>query len=144
MGVGKTVVGRAVAERLSVAFADLDAHIGSPAEIFALEGEAGFRARERAALASLVEGHGVISLGGGTLAFAANRAALADWQVLVLMARPDALRIRLGEGGNRPLAHRWESLLEERLPIFRLYAPFVETDELTPANVVEAVLGRAT
>ena len=55
MGSGKTTVGRLLAERLGWSFADLDDVIVrsaglTVAEIFAGEGEAGFRRRETAAV----------------------------------------------------------------------------------------------
>ena len=56
MGSGKSSVGAILAARLGRPFVDLDAWVVEQAgrsitEIFAVEGEAGFRARERAALA---------------------------------------------------------------------------------------------
>ena len=56
MGTGKSVVGRRLAERLRLSFLDLDdlieenAGISIP-EIFASEGEPGFRRREREQIA---------------------------------------------------------------------------------------------
>ena len=59
MGAGKTCVGRRVAERLGLRLVDADREIERLAgtrinTIFEVEGEAGFRARERAVLASLL------------------------------------------------------------------------------------------
>ena len=56
MGAGKSAIGRRLAERLGLPFADLDDDIEAATGaaiplIFDCEGEAGFRARERAALA---------------------------------------------------------------------------------------------
>ena len=55
MGTGKTTVGRILAEKLGRPFVDLDEVIVRQAgrsvpEIFAADGERGFRARERDAL----------------------------------------------------------------------------------------------
>ena len=55
MATGKTEVGRRLAQRLGRTFVDTDALVeaeagGTVASIFAAEGEAGFRARERAAV----------------------------------------------------------------------------------------------
>jgi shikimate kinase len=58
MGSGKSTVGPLVAARLGLPFIDLDAEVASAAgrsvaEVFAAEGEAGFRRREAAALATV-------------------------------------------------------------------------------------------
>ena len=71
MAAGKTSVGRALAARLGVPFADLDALIVQETgrtipDIFRLEGEQAFRDREAAALVRALEHQrGVLSLGGG-------------------------------------------------------------------------------
>jgi shikimate kinase len=79
MGAGKTSIGRRVAELLQLAFVDADRDIelrtgAAVGTIFECEGEAGFRARERAALAELLAGDGqVIATGGGAVLDAGNR-----------------------------------------------------------------------
>lgn len=86
-GTGKTAVGRRMARRHGAAFFDIDetveAAAGRPVPaIFAEEGEAGFRARERAAVASLGPADmsprlaRVIATGGGTPVDPRNRWAL--------------------------------------------------------------------
>ena len=82
-GSGKSTIGQILAQRLDLPFIDLDAFIERAAkqcipDIFALEGEAGFRAREAAAFDQAAHGSAaVIALGGGALLNAKNR-ALAD------------------------------------------------------------------
>jgi shikimate kinase len=80
MGSGKTFWGKRMAAALEVEFVDLDQHIEkeegkSVREIFAEQGEAGFRALERGHLRSLAGARGVISTGGGTPCFFDN----LDW-----------------------------------------------------------------
>ena len=68
------------------------------AEIFAREGEAGFRARERAVLEALPAQRCVVALGGGAVVAAENRALLAEKGTLVwLDARPETLVERIGD-----------------------------------------------
>ena len=119
MGVGKSTVGKALAARLGVGFLDLDAVIGPAGPIFAAEGEAGFRARERAALAELARTHpGVLALGGGTVVDPWNVAYLRDagWTIVVLDAPLETLVARVANdvGTKRPLAGRLAEVVAER------------------------------
>ena len=82
MGSGKSRVGRALASRLDFAFVDSDRSVEEAsgmkvAEIFAREGEAGFRLRERAALEGLPTHRCVVALGGGAVVACENRRILA-------------------------------------------------------------------
>jgi 3-dehydroquinate synthetase/shikimate kinase len=115
-GSGKSAVGRRLASRHGAPFIDVDQAIeraagASIAEVFAAEGEAGFRARERAAIAALGppgDGPGitrVIAPGGGSVVDPRNR-----WQLfrgrrpIWLDARPEVLTQRLRRSPNvRPL-----------------------------------------
>ena len=106
-GSGKTAVGRRLASRHGAAFIDLDDEIeraaaASVPEIFAGEGEAGFRRRERAAVAALgpPDAGGalqrVISPGGGAVVDPRNRWALfRGRRVAWLDARPEVIAQRL-------------------------------------------------
>jgi len=91
MGSGKSTVGRLLAEGLGRRFIDMDQAIEADAgrtisEIFAAEGEAGFRAREAGLIARLDErgGDAVIATGGGApcaldAMAALQRAGLVVW-----------------------------------------------------------------
>ena len=109
MGAGKSRVGRALASSLDWAFVDTDGEVERAAEmkiaeIFAREGEAGFRRRERAALAALPERRCVVALGGGAVVADENRRLLAQKGVLVwLDAQPETLAARIGAANERPL-----------------------------------------
>lgn len=139
MGAGKTTVGRILATRAGTPFTDLDAEIGDVAAIFAREGEAGFRERERAALARAAAGEGILALGGGTLEDPRNRLALREWRVVVLTARVEVLRARVGGGAGRPLAAELERLLAERDETWRAAGPMIDTSDLSPEAVAGAI-----
>jgi 3-dehydroquinate synthase len=110
-GSGKSTIGRILGRRLDRPFVDLDAVIESVAkqkirDIFASEGEVGFRARESAALASAIAGApSVIGLGGGALLKPENRAqAEAAGEILFLDADVSVLQGRVNRSpGTRPL-----------------------------------------
>ena len=94
MGCGKSTVGRLLAERMRLPLIDLDEEIARAAgktipEIFAQEGEAGFRARETAGLErALARGDGVIATGGGIVTRAENIRMMREKGVVVWLCRP--------------------------------------------------------
>ncbi len=106
-GSGKSAVGRRVAQRHDATHIDLDEVIERQAgrkvpEIFADEGEAGFRERERAAVASLgepdhdAEVRRVIATGGGAVLDPRNRWLLYRGRVPIWIdGRPEVLAQRL-------------------------------------------------
>ena len=115
-GSGKSVVGRRLAARHQATFIDLDEVIEREAgvrvpQIFADEGEAGFRARERAAIEKLGPADAadtlrrVIAPGGGAIVDPRNRWHLFRGRVPVwLDGRPEILAQRLRRSPNvRPL-----------------------------------------
>ncbi len=115
-GSGKSSVGRRIAARHAARFVDLDATIEEAAgltipQLFEAEGEAGFRARERAAVAALgqpdsaPELRRVIATGGGTVVDPANRWALYRGRRAVwLNGPPEVLAQRLRNSPHpRPL-----------------------------------------
>jgi shikimate kinase len=157
MGAGKSAVGRALAARLGREFVDTDAEIekaagASVGEIFEREGEAGFRARERAAVEAVAGRAVVAALGGGAIAQpgAAERLA-ATGVVVYLRARPETLAARVGDAEARPLlrgldaggrAARLAELLAAREPAYATAAVVVDTDGLDVARVADAVVER--
>lgn len=115
-GSGKSAVGRRLAARHAAAFIDLDLAIereagGSIPEIFAAEGEAGFRARERRAIEALgppdrtSQVARVIAPGGGAILDPRNRWRLFHGRRAIwLDVRAEVLAQRLRHSPNvRPL-----------------------------------------
>ncbi len=115
-GCGKTSVARAVAEQLGVDAIDLDQVIVQTTgctipEIFAAEGEAGFRDHESAALAHIAQfaasTPSVVALGGGAILRDANRLRIGQTGRCVwLVAQPATLAVRIAAdestGPQRP------------------------------------------
>lgn len=152
MGAGKTTVGGLVAAALGLDFVDTD-HVvertaGKPvAEIFVDDGEAHFRALERAAVAqALVDHTGVLALGGGAVLDPATRELLADHPVVFLQVGLSDAASRVGLGVSRPLLlgnvrGQIKKLLDERTPIYTAVARHtVATDGLTATEVADQVL----
>ncbi|WP_189300595.1 shikimate kinase [Streptomyces cinerochromogenes] len=152
MGVGKSTVGRLLAERLGVGYRDTDEDIVAAqgraiAEIFVDEGEAAFRAIEKAAVrAALTEHQGVVALGGGAVMDADTRALLAGHQVVYLSMDVEEAVKRTGLNVARPLLavnprKQWRELMEARRHLYEEVATaVVATDGRTPEEVTQAAL----
>ena len=159
-GTGKSTVARLLAERLGWSSADSDVEIEletgeSVAEIFAGEGEAGFRAREAAVVARLLAGDQcVLSLGGGAVLRPETRERLTGaGKVVWLTATPETIHRRLASdpttvtgrpnltaNGGMP---EIRDLIAQRQPIYQQCADFaVDTENKAPAAVAEEILQR--
>lgn len=167
MGSGKSEVGRRLADRTARTFIDTDDEVEADGvsipEIFASEGERGFRERERQVVGRAARSRGaVIATGGGAVLDPANVKALKRNGVLVyLKAGAEELARRLGgaagrpllaaEGGGLPrgaqLRDRIDRLLADRAPIYESVADHViacdglGTDE-TADVIVEQLRGK--
>ena len=143
---GKTTIGRALADRLGKRFVDLDEEIVRAAgrsipDLFAAEGEDGFRAREAEQTARFArEGRQVLSCGGGVVKRPENLRALRQNGVVLFIDRPlDALTV----GGGRPLSTSAEALKAmeaQRRPLYLAAADAVIPNETTVADAVAAAL----
>lgn len=141
MGSGKTTVGRRVAAALDRHFVDADEALEAitdrtVAEVFAEDGERGFRAIEADVLEELLEHHepAVIASGGGVVLNGENRHRLRQANVTTvwLDASPAFLASRAQAKAHRPLLAGPESpraILErlhaERAELYREVADVV-------------------
>jgi shikimate kinase len=156
MGTGKTTVGRLVAERLGYAFTDLDEVIAREAgrgvaQIFAAEGEDGFRRREAAAVqAAALMRRTVVATGGGAACREANLLAmLAAGRVVALSTTPAEVLRRTGGGAGRPLLHKQAdplgaaaALLAAREPFYARAHHQIDTVGRAPGEVAREILVR--
>lgn len=137
-GSGKTTVGRQLARRLCVPFADSDQVIEqrlgcSIKSYFEREGEDSFRDVEQAVIDELsLNGSRVLSTGGGAVLRSLNRQNLRSrGSVVYLNSSPEELYRRLRNDTNRPLLQvadplaRLRDLYIERDPLYREVAHFV-------------------
>jgi shikimate kinase len=150
MGVGKTKVGRLVAEARSIPFRDLDCEVEaaagiSVARIFAEQGEQAFRDLEHGCLLETAqEEHLVVALGGGTFTFERNRALIAALGCSVWLDVPFALiaaRLTPEKRQKRPLfadEERARALYGERAASYGLADHRLRVENEAPAAEVAA------
>ena len=149
MGSGKTAVGRALARRLGLDFADSDAEIESRtgvdiAYIFEREGEEGFRIREREVIDALTQKEGIVlATGGGAILLLENRERLAARGTVVFLDTTIEQQLeRTRRSRHRPLLAgtdrraRLEELAATRDPLYRsIAAVTIRTDGRAPTAV---------
>ena len=138
MGSGKTTVGRMLAKQLGKIFVDSDEEIikrtgVTVPHIFDVEGEAGFRQREAAAIRELTgRDNLVLATGGGAVLDEQNRTMLQQNGVVVyLKASVHDLWQRTRHDRNRPLLQtdnphaRLAELFQQRDPLYRQVSDIV-------------------
>jgi len=138
MGSGKTTVGRMLAKQLGKIFVDSDEEIikrtgVTVPHIFDVEGEAGFRQREAAAIRELTgRDNMVLATGGGAVLDEQNRAMLQQNGVVVyLKASVHDLWQRTRHDRSRPLLQtdnphaKLAELFQQRDPLYRQVSDIV-------------------
>ncbi len=158
MGSGKTTIGRQLAKSLNREFVDSDHEISHRTGadipwIFDIEGEAGFRERERAVIDDLTQRQGIVlATGGGAILAEENRKALSSRGLTVYLAASiEQLFKRTAKDRNRPLLQtddpraRLEALMLARDPLYRDVADLiVDTDDRSIRSTVEYVIDEIT
>jgi shikimate kinase len=153
MGVGKSAVGRPLAEALGYRFLDADDALVQVAgrsipEIFASDGEAGFRELETAVLGQIASWHSlVVATGGGVVTRPENWGHMRQGVVVWLDAPAPLLLERLrADPTPRPLLQaddptaRLAALLAQRQPLYQQADLQVRQAGEDPAQVAQQVL----
>ncbi|WP_071188616.1 shikimate kinase [Trichormus sp. NMC-1] len=153
MGVGKTTVGRLLAQQLGYGFLDTDDVIVKAAkksinEIFADEGEAAFRQLESEILAQVCAYTKLtIATGGGIVLKRENWGYLRHGLIVWLDVPVEILLHRLAEDQTRPLLQdshpedKLRSLLEQRQSLYSqadLHITITESE--TPEQIATRIL----
>jgi len=141
-GAGKTSIGRRLAVHYGLPFVDIDHEIERQcgvdvSTVFEIEGEAGFRQRESAAIDACSQRHGVLmATGAGAVLAPSNRQHLLERGFVVwLQAEIEHQLERLERDTHRPLlagADRRQRLLamaRAREPLYRDIAELVVPGE---------------
>lgn len=150
MGVGKSTVGRRLAKRLGLAFADGDHAIEDAAgmavaDIFDLYGEAEFRSGEVRVMRRLLEGPRIVlATGGGAMMNPETRALMKTHAVTVWMkADLEVIAERVARRDTRPLLRGRDplktlrALAEARYPVYAEADVTVEVGQGSHGEAVE-------
>lgn len=156
MGAGKSTIGRLLAKELGYPFKDSDREIEARTGadipwIFDVEGEEGFREREEAMIAELVQERGIVlATGGGVVMREANRISLANNGLVVYLRTSIEQQLqRTAKDRQRPLLQTADpekvlrELMAKREPLYQEVAHLViETDQRGPKVVVNTIVAQ--
>ncbi len=154
MGVGKTTIGRIVAEQLALDFFDSDLEIESTTGadipwIFDVEGESGFRERERKMIDHLSsKANIVLATGGGAVLASESRVCLSSRGVVVYLHASISQQLqRTSRDKSRPLLQTSDrrekilALMEFREPFYREIADIViDADKGNPKSIAAKIV----
>jgi shikimate kinase len=153
MGAGKSSIGRRLAQRLAIPFADADPEIEKAAgmsipDIFSSRGEPEFRAGEARVIVRLLDGGPqVLATGGGAFMNADTRRAIAAKGISVwLKAEIEVLMRRIKRRQDRPLLQTDDpgttlrALIEARYPTYQLADLTVQSREVPHDKIVDEIV----
>ncbi len=143
-GSGKSTVGKILANSLGKRFVDADSEIEKTAgcsipEIFAAQGESGFRKLETDVLEKLGKLSGlVIATGGGCVTRGENYPLLHQNGTIIWIKRP----IDLLPTNGRPLSLRGSlgEMYSIREPMYRRFADLSVENDRSPADTAEKIM----
>lgn len=153
-GAGKSTVGKALAEQLSLEFLDTDSLIEQSTgktitDIFVVDGEPVFRAIELQTLAAVLRSeNAIVSLGGGAPISEEAQSLISQsnsWVVFLDVSLSIAAP-RVGFNRDRPLLlgnprAQWQALSDQRRPIYELLADqVIKVDEMQVSAIVSAIV----
>ena len=153
MGVGKTTIGRVLADHLGLEFFDSDREIEASTGadipwIFDVEGESGFRVRETRMIEQLTQKKNIVlATGGGAVMSAENREWLMARGVVVYLRAPISQQVeRTSRDKTRPLLQtpdpeqRIRELMKIREPLYQEVADIVvDTYRRNPKTVSQDI-----
>jgi len=153
MGVGKTTLGKIVANKQKLKFIDIDEvieqkNLTSISEIFKKKGEKFFRAEEeKEVLKSLKESYCVIALGGGAFINTTIRENILNNAISIwLDVDIKTLTKRIERSEKRPLLNnmnkpkKMEELYEERKNTYKLANHKLKCDKLSKEDIVKKII----
>lgn len=154
MGAGKSTIGRMLAKELGLPFYDSDHEVEARTGanipwIFDMEGEDGFRERERHVIKELCEERGVVlATGGGAVTQTENRKHLGTHGFVVYLKATVATQLeRTAKDTKRPLLQRpdrravLETLLAQRDPFYHGIADLIlDTERYSPRSLVYEII----
>jgi len=157
MGAGKTTIGKRLARALKRRFVDCDHEIERRTGariplIFEIEGESGFRSREKRVIDDLTQEESIVlATGGGAVLDPENRTALANRGLVVYLNAPIELLVaRTRNDANRPLlqvpnrSEKMREIIRQREPLYREIAHLtIDTGAQSMSDIVNTIRASA-
>ncbi|WP_425456716.1 shikimate kinase AroK [Aliikangiella coralliicola] len=153
MGAGKTTIGKQLAQNLHLEFVDSDQEIeartGAPIDwIFDIEGEDGFRKREKSIISELTQRQGIVlATGGGAVIESENRTFLAGRGIVVYLETSIEQQVeRTRRDKRRPLLQSSEdpeaTLVQLHTERDKLYREIADIVVATNENSIKSVANK--
>lgn len=154
MGSGKTTIANLLNSKLNIKTLDIDTIIEENenlkiSEIFKQKGEEYFRKIEKETIKETFNCENlIISLGGGALENSETREfLLKNSTVIYLKTSPKTIYERIKNDTSRPLLHdnmsidKIDKILNQREQNYQCAQHIILTDDKTPIQVVESIIG---